>query len=298
MRLEQRIMRPKTINQLLSRAKAEVRRELSLILAHVLGCEPTFILAHPEFVVSSKQQWNYSWLVIQRARGMPLAYILGKKAFFGRDFIVNKHTLIPRPETELLVEEVLKKIRATSSEKTLLLDIGTGTGCIPITLSAELHDPRVKIIASDFSQKALKIAEQNDTQLKTSVEFFSSNLLTDLPLKKLISQNSPGQIIITANLPYLTKREYHCEWSIRFEPKTALIAEDNGLALYKKLFTQFLISPLRDFPTTFFFEINPNQAKPLQRFILEKYPEATISILPDLANLDRLVIITTEKQAK
>lgn len=288
------IMRPRTINELLRRAEPAGRRELTLILAHVLGCEPTFILAHPEFVVQTKQQWRYYWLVIQRARGVPLAYLAGKKAFFGRDFTVNKDTLIPRPETELLVEEVIKKINNSTSNKILLFDIGTGSGCIPVTLSAELPDPRVKIIATDFSQKALKIAKQNNTHLKTSVDFYHSDLLTNLPLEKLISQHSPDHIIITANLPYLTKQEYHCEWSIRFEPKTALIAADNGLALYKKLCDQWLDSPLASISTTFFFEINPAQAAPLSAFITSKITNTTISVLPDLAGLERLVIISTK----
>lgn len=277
-------MLKKTISHLLSKTETKVRRELQILLAHALGRTQTFVLAHPEFKVDWLTQYKYFWSVIKRAYGIPLAYILGHKEFFGLDFLVNKHTLIPRPETEILVEATIEKI---TNEPTLLIDVGTGTGCIPISIIKNTSG-KIKAFGLDISQNALKIARHNAEKLKAPVDFLHSDLLTNFPSSPF---SEFSQILITANLPYLTAKEFWTEPSIRHEPKTALIAAKNGLALYYKLIAQLKNLPeKKNRVITLFCEINPNQIEPLQNAITSAFPQAFFLVRKDLAGLNRIVI--------
>jgi len=162
-------------------------------------------------------------LVEKRASGVPLAYLIGEKEFFGRKFKVNKNVLIPRPETEDIILSILSIVETDNLKNPTILDVGTGSGCIPITLKLEL--PSAKIFGSDISKAALKVAEENAKTLKADIKFTYSDLLEKF-------KTLPD--IITANLPYVDKSWDWTSDSLKFEPALALYADDGGLKLIKK----------------------------------------------------------------
>ena len=171
----------KTINQL----------DAELILAHILGVERTFLHAHPDYGLKTDQEEQASQALRRRATGEPLAYITGAKDFYGRQFIVSRDVLIPRPETEALIEVARRLARAS------ILDVGTGSGCIAITLAKEL--PGVRVTAVDISDKALGIARENALKHQAKVDFRHSDLLSGL-------DNAEKYALIVANLPYVDRK--------------------------------------------------------------------------------------------
>lgn len=199
---------------------ATARLDAQLLLSHALGKNKVWLLAHPEhsFAIDAK----LVAAVNRRANREPLAYILGHKEFYGHDFIVTPDVLIPRPETEQLIDE----LRALPiMPGATLLDVGTGSGAIAITAALEL--PRAKVAACDISPAALAIAQKNATRLGAHIQFFVADLL----------KRAGTYDIIIANLPYVG-RDWQRSPETQFEPSLALFADDNGLALIKKLLTE------------------------------------------------------------
>lgn len=211
-------------SQQLSDAKIDsARLDAELILANALSKPREWLLAHDDEEVTPETLKQIRDDIIRRLNHEPLAYILGKKEFYGRELIVTSDVLIPRPETEQLIE-----VTKIVSEKPSLniLDIGTGSGALAITLALEIPDAHVT--ASDISDTALKIARQNATKLNAKIDFLKSYLLDNI--------NEKFDIIV-ANLPYVDKN-----WQIspetNHEPEIALFADDGGLDLIKKLIQQ------------------------------------------------------------
>lgn len=196
--------------------------DAELILAHFLGVERTFLHAHPDSELSEEIAQKANLALERRQKHGPLAYITGVKDFYGRQFIVTPDVLIPRPETEALIE-VAKGFKPAK-----ILDVGTGSGCIAITLAKEL--PNAQITGVDISEKALKIAHKNAQNLQAKVEFCQSDLLNNL--------NNAKFNLIIANLPYVDPDWDWLSPELQFEPKTALYAADGGLELIKKLIRQ------------------------------------------------------------
>ncbi len=197
------------------------RLDAELILARILGKDRTFLHAHPEYNLSTAEVEQANAAASRRSLGEPLAYILGHKEFYGRIFTVTRDTLVPRPETEALIE-VIKSLKPHK-----ILDVGTGSGCIAVTLALEL--PNSQIDAIDISLKALAAARQNAENLGADVNFFQSNLL----------ENIAGQYdLIVANLPYVDASWDWLSRELAFEPQNALYADDGGLALIKQLIAQ------------------------------------------------------------
>lgn len=280
----------KTINSLIKTASKKIDRfDTELLLCNILQKSREFLLTYPEYNISWWQKQKFFWAVKKRARGIPLAYITGHKEFFGLNFFVNKYTLVPRPDTEILVESVLSSLSNTN-EKLTLIDIGTGSGCIPIALSKNIKNKNTKIFATDISKSAIKAARKNAEKHNANITFLQGSLFT--PFLKNPSLISDTQILLTANLPYLTQEQFDAEFSIKHEPHSALVADDQGLALYKKLIHQ-----IKDFSYnkkttfTYFFEIDPSQSKALSEYILQIFENAKIEIIKDLAGSDRVVKI-------
>jgi len=274
------------------------RLDKETILAFCLRKDRVFLYAHSEYHLTPFEFIKYLFLKSRRMNGAPIAYLTGKKEFFGLDFFVNKNVLIPRPDTELMVEEVLNTI-SNIQQPIFLIDIGTGSGCIPIAITKNSPDKIHKIIAIDKSKKALHVAKKNAAYHKVDIELRQGDLLA--PIKSEI-KNLKSAIVITANLPYLTYDQFKAENTIKKEPKLALVADNkNGLSLYEKLLRQIASISIIQYPhlwgatrrvaISIFLEIDPKQKTAAEKLIKEILPNSNIKIKTDLAGRDRLVAI-------
>ncbi|MGH7196219.1 MAG: peptide chain release factor N(5)-glutamine methyltransferase [Candidatus Saccharimonadales bacterium] len=199
------------------------RLDSQVLAAHVLGVNKAWLLAHPEHIIDAKTNKQLNAKLKQRLKRMPMAYVLGSKEFYGREFKVTPDVLTPRPETEQIIT-FLKDIQPTAGQR--LVDVGTGSGAIAIT--AKLEYPHLVVEACDISQDALGVARTNAKQLGAKVRFFTSNLLEKV--------RGPYDIIV-ANLPYVDAG-WKRGTETNYEPSIALFAEDKGLALIKQLIDQ------------------------------------------------------------
>ncbi|MBR5620980.1 peptide chain release factor N(5)-glutamine methyltransferase [Candidatus Saccharibacteria bacterium] len=205
------------------------RGELEILISKRLGLSRTeIILKEDEDLLADENILQLDNDIKRRLAGEPLAYILGTREFYGRDFLVDKNVLIPRPETEVMID-VVKKIAASEARDLKILDVGTGSGCIAVTLKLELEG--VKVLAVDVSKSALEVARDNAKRLGAEVEFIESSLL-----EKVEAEDFD---IVTANLPYVDKSwDWLSRRDLASEPELALYAEDGGLALIFELINQ------------------------------------------------------------
>jgi len=204
-----------------------------LLLMFTLRCDRAYLFAHPEQKLSSEERSRYESALAERSRGVPAQYITGHQEFWGMDLIVSPAVLIPRPETEHVVETVLELIRAESREECQgrhlrVVDVGTGSGCIALALAREL--PKVEIHATDVSRIALEIARANAArfQLEQRVNFHETDLLDGL---------NGGFDIVVSNPPYVGESEKDTvQLEVRkFEPRIAVFAGPNGTEVIKRL---------------------------------------------------------------
>lgn len=277
--------------------------EADILLSFLLTRDREYLLSHPEERLSGVFFNKFKKMIEKRSTGRPTAQIIGHKEFFGLDFLVNKNVLIPRPETELIVEEVLKLVPSMLNEKKIIcIDIGTGSGCIIISLVKKLKNcKKVEFFALDISNKALYVARQNAKEhgLVKKVIFRKSDLLKELIKKpKLLVTKHP--IIITANLPYLpsswkNKLDLPETIGLKYEPTIALEGGLDGLGLYRRLAKQikWLIEQGNKYQPNqkiaIFCEIDASQSKKISKLFsfMKK-----IEIKKDLSGLDRLLVAT------
>lgn len=263
--------------------------DASLLLAHALSTTREHLIAHPDVTVPWIKSRRFWRLVHHRAQGTPLSYLLGKKEFFNLDFFVNKHTLIPRPETELVVSLALDTAAATGKNVTLV-DVGTGSSCIPIAFLKNFNGKPSAVFATDISRGALRMAKKNAMHHGVAITFLHGNLLE--PLFEKIKKTSLASLIITANLPYLTPAEYQNEPTIQKEPRSALVGGSDGLDDYRALWTQIKnLHILHPSSITVLCEINPDQKKALQEIVYTHFPNAAVTAHRDLASRERVVCV-------
>lgn len=216
--------------------RVDARRDAETLLLHLLGQNRAWLLAHPEAPLSADQLSAFDRLVARRATGEPLQYIVGHQEFYGLDLDVTPAVLIPRPETELLVEAVLSWARGLpkSTAPMRLLDVGTGSGAIALAIAA--HLPHAAITATDLSTAALAVAQRNTTRLgyAARLTFLESDLLAALP-----SPAHPFDAIVS-NPPYVPQPDAATlQREVRdFEPHAALFAGPDGLDIYRRLIPQ------------------------------------------------------------
>ncbi|MBT3817205.1 MAG: peptide chain release factor N(5)-glutamine methyltransferase [Candidatus Magasanikbacteria bacterium] len=278
----------KTIQDLLTEAIKSIELfDAQLLLAHVINTSREFVIAHPEYKINCVKKFTYFQLVKKRNNGIPLAYLTCHKEFYGLDFFVNKYTLVPRPDTELMVDLVIKKIKEHKIKNAMLLDVGTGSGCIPISIATKVN---IKTIATDISKKAIKVAKKNAEKHKVNLTCIHGSLLEQINDSLFLNNSS---LIITANLPYLTDEQFNKEPSIQHEPKNALVAADNGLALYKELLEQINKKQITK-PLTLFLEIDPTQSEKISIFIKKVFQKSSLHIHKDLSGHDRVVEIVLQ----
>ena len=198
--------------------------EARLLLAQVLQRSAAWLEAHREAALAPLQLASFNALVARRAAGEPVAYLIGTREFYGRDFAVSRAVLIPRPETELLVDVVKAKVGAGGTAH--ILDLGTGSGCIAITLALELS--RTRVTAADVSPVALAVARDNTMRLGAPVEFVESNWFAELREERFD--------LIVANPPYVASGDPHlAQGDLRFEPIGALTDHADGLAALRHI---------------------------------------------------------------
>jgi len=208
------------------------RLDTELLLARILERDRTWLIAHAGEDVPSSVQKTYALLVERRRKREPLAYIMGEKEFWSRSFMVTSDVLIPRPETEHLIEAILKHFSDRDAPYRFC-DVGTGSGCIAVTLACEY--PQATVVATDISHKALHIAQQNAKRhgVTTCIEFRQGDMFAALR-----QQDGPFDAIIS-NPPYVAKDEmYALEAELRFEPRYALTDETDGLHYLQSLVDQ------------------------------------------------------------
>lgn len=279
-----------TIQSVLHASKLD-RLDTELLLAYTLGTDRSYIKSHPKRRLTLREQLRFLYVVWLRRRNTPIAYITGHKEFFGLDFEVNKHTLVPRPETELLVELVQKQVTNIKDTNTVLIDIGTGSGCIPISILKTCTHTNIQAYASDISKKALKVATRNAKQHDTNITFAHGNLLE--PTLRHVPRDMwlASRVIITANLPYITEEQWKAEMSIKKEPKSALVADEHGLALYRELLEQLLDLDIQS-TITLYFEIDPDQKDLVEPLVKEYFSNSHVILHTDLSGHTRIAEIS------
>jgi len=199
------------------------RLDCLILLEDILERDRANLLAHPELEIPPLLLDKLNNFITQRKQHIPLAYIRGRSAFFGRSFMVNDGVLVPRPETESMIE-ILKEM--TLPEGAKLADVGCGSGCLGIT--AKLEMPNIEVTLYDISDKALDVAKRNASLLKADVSIKHQDLLAD------VDQHFD---VILANLPYVP-HDFPINQAATHEPSIALFADNNGLALYERMFAQ------------------------------------------------------------
>jgi|WetSurMetagenome_2_1015567.scaffolds.fasta_scaffold110417_2 release factor glutamine methyltransferase len=253
--------------------------ETRVILCHVLEKSREWMVTHPDFELNDHQLQSANQLLERIKDGEPLPYLIGKQSFFGLDFKVTPDVLIPRPETELLIEECIAWLEDHPSRRKLA-DIGTGSGAIAITLADRFED--LQITAVDISEKALDVARNNAVQLKVEaqINFIKNDLL----------QNCTDRFdVIAANLPYIPTEKLKSLSVTRFEPHLALDGGPDGLDIIKRLLEQS-----REHIKSggmIILEIEEGQSESVMILVDTLLPGVEKAILNDLANHPRILKI-------
>ena len=259
---------------------------LEVLLSHVLNKNKEYLLAYPDLDVDHNVIKRYTSLVQRHLNGEPIAYITGEKEFYGLPLHVDRRTLIPRPETEYLVDKIIDILKEKPTNSVVkILDIGTGSGNIAIALAYNIKN--VSVIASDISVEALEVAKKNIKRysLEERISLIQSDLLSNI--------DDNYYEILVANLPYIgTERHSFVSMETRrYEPHKALFGGYDGLRLYEGLFCQ--LAKWKNIPKYILGEIGFLQGDKMKKMIKQFYPEASVKIDKDLAGLDRYFIIHT-----
>jgi release factor glutamine methyltransferase len=220
------------------------RMNAEVLLMFVLGVGRAYLYAHPEHELTAEEETRYGEILAQRAIGMPSQYITGHQEFWGLDLVVSPAVLIPRPETEHLVEAVVELARGVQHPR--LVDVGTGSGCVALALACELKD--AEIYGVDLSEDALEIARANAArlQLEKQVRFLRSDILTVMPGKGVDPSRRSCPMLfhdfdfVVSNPPYVAFSEADkVQRSVfAFEPRLAVFAGENGLDVIRPLIEQ------------------------------------------------------------
>lgn len=262
----------------------DTRLEVELLMMYTLGINRAELYVRLEETLSSEAAKEFRQLVQRRCNHEPTAYILKQRQFYGIDFYVDHRALIPRPETELLVEEAIKfTSQCISSPAPLLIaDVGTGSGAIAISLAMNL--PKTEIYAVDISVDALDIARRNceQHQVTQRVHLLLGNMINLLPQKVNI---------IVANLPYVTDSDMDdlCPEIKNFEPRIALAAGIDGLDKIRQLLYEAKEKLLPD--GLILLEMGQGQAEAVTSIARNHFPDARIDVMPDLAGIERVARI-------
>ncbi len=250
-----------------------------LLLEHVIGQTHSYLIAHSDESLTTEQESNFLALLARAEQLEPIPYLIGIAPFYGLDFVVTPAVLIPRPETEMIVDHVLRWSGAR--QDVVIVDVGTGSGCIAITLAH--HLPQAGVVAIDIASDALAVARRNAARLGADhIRFIEGDLLD--PIDSKVD-------IVIANLPYIADDEWTSvsdgvKW---YEPEGALRGGPDGLDYFRRLIPTAAqkLNP----GGLLLLEVGWRQGDAVRRLARESFPRSEIAILPDFAGYDRLVAV-------
>lgn len=265
---------------MLAHSGSEARTDAQFLLARALGRNREWLIAHGESFVDSGQVENYLGLCKRRASGMPIAYITGYAGFYKREFVVNEHVMIPRPETEHLVEDAIAHLRGRMN----VFEAGVGSGAIACTIAAEV--PGARIEGTDVSAEAIATAELNAQRLNVQAQctFYVADVVR--------ARDERTYDVVIANLPYIpTEKVPRKPDPVGFEPRMALDGGPDGLDQYRKLLGAV---PNRLRPgALLLMEAAPGTVQALQALTMRALPGARAEVRRDYAGLERYVYVKT-----
>lgn len=266
------------------------RLNVEWLLCHTLGCKRIDLYANYDRPLDKKELEEFKSILLRRINHEPLQYITGETEFMGLTFKVNPDVLIPRPDTELLVEKTLDLCKHNGYEKVYILDIGTGSGalCVSLAFFLEKYNIPYSITALDISEKALTLAQQNANRIvgEGKINFIFGNILEENSASELFHSFD----VIVCNPPYISDKEFALlPKEVRdHEPKLALKADDNGLVFYKHIVgvaQSFFRSNLTQ--KHVLFEVSYNQAEDVKKMLEERGFET--KVFKDYHQIDRVV---------
>lgn len=254
-------------------------RVAEMLLQHYLNVSrSTFYAMMREPVSESVVQSFETAIKLHAVSGIPVQHLMGYEMFYDRKFVVNEHVLIPRPETEELVQHVIGQV---GNKSTTIVDVGTGSGIIALTLALEL--PYATVYATDISKKALKVARENAQLLEANVTFLEGDFL-----QPLIEEGIQADIIVS-NPPYISWEEKATlsDTVKDFDPELALFAADEGLAAYSQIIEQsrHIVNP----HARMTFEIGDTQSNAVHSLIKKYYTKSIVQTIKDINKKDRIV---------
>ncbi|AST94458.1 protein-(glutamine-N5) methyltransferase, release factor-specific [Sutcliffiella cohnii] len=254
-----------------------------ILLRHQLKMSRAQLLSNMQEELSENHRKVFVFDVHKLVAGVPVQYILGFEEFYGRQFFVNDEVLIPRPETEELVEGVLQRIEDLfqSKESVSLVDVGTGSGAIAVSLA--LENSRLQVSATDIAGESLEVAKDNAHKYDAAVEFVHGDLL--LPL---IEQGIKVDVVVS-NPPYITETEFEELSTVvkDFEPYRALVSGNSGLEFYER-FMEELPQVLNE-RALVAFEVGLGQGEAVKELLQRTFPQADVQVINDINGKDRMV---------
>jgi len=269
---------------LLGESSPSARTDAMLLLAHAMGRSREWIVAHPGTTILKEEAHAFLSHCDRRRMGEPIAYIIGSAGFYGREFLVSEHVLIPRPETEHLIDEALAFIRGPMR----VLDVGTGSGAIACTLAAQSP---ATVDATDISPEAIAVADENARRLRVGdrIRFLHGDLVEPV--------RSNRYDVVIANLPYVPTADLpKCPDPTSFEPRAALDGGPDGLLLYRRLLPE--LPPLLNEPSMILFECAPPKFEALLDLTRQYFPDFVIEGGRDYAGLPRYIKVLSKRPAE
>ncbi|PTX61705.1 release factor glutamine methyltransferase [Kordia periserrulae] len=266
--------------------KNEVDSFFFMLTESYFGVKRFALALTPDFTITKEQETPMFAALSELKLEKPIQHILGTAHFYGLDFLVNEHTLIPRPETEELVTFILEKAKKANNKNLCILDIGTGSGCIPIALKTEL--PTAKVFALDISAEALQIAQKNAENNNVSIEFTQADVLSLQDLNVFDEADLQFDIIVS-NPPYvrnLEKAEMRKN-VLEYEPETALFVEDDNPLIFYDTIANLAMQHLKT-EGSLYFEINQYLGQEMIALLEEKQFQH-IELRKDIFGVDRML---------
>ena len=239
-------------------------------------------------LLSEKENERFKSIVEDLKKFKPIQYILGHTEFYGYKIRVNEHVLIPRPETEELVEQILEDIRSTGQPINQVLDICTGSGCIAIALKKNI--PEANVFAIDVSDEALLVAKGNAILNQTQIHFLQADILTPLASEKKENEKGAKFEIIVSNPPYvrISEKEKMSKNVLDYEPHNALFVSDNDALVFYKAIADFALRNLSE-NGKLYFEINESLGTEVKKLLTEKGLK-NVEVKKDMSGKDRIVV--------